>query len=277
MTVRKTLFKQAVDAMRPVAVCPVTAGLPTRLTRDGFAAACAGYIKKATEKRGPARFQAKKYAYCLECNGRIKPKELQIISMQLLKKEYAENGGGKMGNTKTVAGKCEVCGREKGKVQKNNGVMACSRCTTLQGFVNRNPDVVVQEMVRLGKGHHFKEYVNPEDDPLYMVVIRIRAALNRGDGVAFEDIPDPIVDLVERENTAAVKMFDTENALRKLQDDFDDLKREYDDQAKVIDGLCDEAIPTDLVRVADLVGDNKLLSAVNTLAGEIQRVRLTPF
>lgn len=110
--------------------CPVTSGLPTRMSAAGWVAACSA-----------RRESAKKYAtksWCGICQGRFRPQELEII-------EIGENMG-----TKKI-GKCESCGRTKTAVSHANNMSMCANCLTAYTAVRMRLEVVANAIRATGQ------------------------------------------------------------------------------------------------------------------------------
>lgn len=61
--------------------CPLTCGLPTRITEGGFARACAVRMARL-EKLAAVNSTDPHAAFCRECKGAKRPEELEIISME---------------------------------------------------------------------------------------------------------------------------------------------------------------------------------------------------
>lgn len=61
--------------------CPLTCGLPTRMTEYGFSKACAARLERI-KKLAEVSSTDPHAAYCRECKGENRPVELEIISME---------------------------------------------------------------------------------------------------------------------------------------------------------------------------------------------------
>ena len=63
-----------------VEICPVTSGLETRMTRNGFATMCAKF--RASAKKKENQNSADPHAkWCKKCRGKVHPVELEFIEI----------------------------------------------------------------------------------------------------------------------------------------------------------------------------------------------------
>ena len=143
--VYKSACKQTIEAMRVYPLCPVTGGVHTRMTEDGFMRACLVHLTKANipQKNGKASFLASTHAWCRICNGEQRPEELEIINL----KDFDKKGDNMPPKLKRA--KCAVCGKEDAMVSKNHGVLACSTCKGVQAKINSDPGSVMAEIKRI--------------------------------------------------------------------------------------------------------------------------------
>lgn len=128
--------------------CPITCGLPTRMTAAGFARACKAR-REMGEDRGGEPLQAsavaafkvrKKMDVCAECRGKRQPAELELI-------ELTE---GDMVVSKKNAN-CESCGKGKLNLSSCSGDVVCSSCAAVYGAINNRLPILAAAVRRLGK------------------------------------------------------------------------------------------------------------------------------
>lgn len=117
----------ASQLQRAVPGCPITRGLPTRMTRSGFKRLC-------------ERHRDQPDGYCKEvCRGERIPAELEFIDIP--------QGGEDMGSTKYTNGKCRVCGEIKSVKNSASGAQVCSNCDGLWRQVNNRPEKVLEALL----------------------------------------------------------------------------------------------------------------------------------
>jgi predicted metal-binding protein len=68
------------DQLQAVRICPVTNGLPTTMTLEGFKAAC----ERCREQDRHTYYAARgyKFTWCDVCQGKMLPKELRVMRLQ---------------------------------------------------------------------------------------------------------------------------------------------------------------------------------------------------
>ncbi len=71
--------------LRALETCPVTGGLPTAMTLDGFTSACTLIREQAKPSSWDKRCY--KQTWCDTCQGKKLPKELRVLSLEKLKKQ----------------------------------------------------------------------------------------------------------------------------------------------------------------------------------------------
>lgn len=74
--------KKTVQKLQSMKICPVTNGLPTTMTLDGFKEACERCREQ--DRHGWEESRAYKHTWCDTCQGNRRPKELRIISLEKL-------------------------------------------------------------------------------------------------------------------------------------------------------------------------------------------------
>ena len=75
---------KVVQQLHNIKHCPVTNGLPTTMTLAGFEAACDRYQER--DGHGFASHRAYKHGWCATCQGKQRPKELLLVSLEQLQK-----------------------------------------------------------------------------------------------------------------------------------------------------------------------------------------------
>lgn len=142
-----------IDRLVMIKQCPVTGGLPTKMTESGFAALCARQIENAGGwkynygKNKPRDGQT----WCQVCRGEQRPKELQLVDVQTLAQlpKPQPNKEPKMA-TKKVRGVCEGgCGQTL-QLSTNYGVKMCSTCGAAHSHVKNHAETVVAAIRRTG-------------------------------------------------------------------------------------------------------------------------------
>lgn len=132
--------------------CPVTGGVPTRMTRSAWDAVCAAMRTKLSARRRQVGFNVRTGvdpvpSFCSVCGGAVLPPELIIIS----------DGEAEEMAVQRKNGVCESCG-QKAALQTNRGSKLCSTCVSIRSQVANRPEVVAraardlskaEEMVRL--------------------------------------------------------------------------------------------------------------------------------
>ena len=130
--------------------CPVTHGLATRLSRDGFASAC-----DAKRTRGEESWQGDGMLFfkiCELCDGNHQPKELEIIDMP----------------KKIGTGNCGYCGKEGVELRNGYNTSLCASCYTIHSHANQRAPLVLDVLTRLHGREYLAQYlgepVPPQDN-----------------------------------------------------------------------------------------------------------------
>ncbi len=180
----KTVQAARIIRNRLAGRCPVTGGCVTRMTEESFLRVCGRHQELARKKAGNVGWGGPCSAqFCIECQGKHLPQELEIIDME-------ENMP-----SKKAEGKCDCCGKTK-RVKKVHGYMACSICEHLVRAVKNSPELVL----RLWGDAHGAEIGGNEEG----LADGIRQALNVPDDVASGELPGMVGDLMlERRQYAA--------------------------------------------------------------------------
>lgn len=135
-----TIPETTAQVIGAVKHCPLTCGLPTRMSRRSFDEACAAERRKQ-QQRGEEwgayghKSKARLKIRCEECRGKVPPAEITIISME-------EIMGGQ---SRLKKGKCALCS-ESGTVKSNHGLMVCTSCAAVQANINVRPQAVMRAM-----------------------------------------------------------------------------------------------------------------------------------
>ena len=101
--------------------CPITAGLPTKLSAESWEKTCATMRKPRPAYHGG--YPTVPHKICSLCAGKHRPEELEIIDM--------------------AQDTCGACG-EKKTLSNNRGKKVCSSCAALYGAANNRPELVLQ-------------------------------------------------------------------------------------------------------------------------------------
>jgi hypothetical protein len=103
------------------------------MTADGFARQC------AAKREGGNR-------YCLVCQGRERPPELEIIdpAEESAIKKHMDEGMGKIST-----GTCDNCKRKGIRVQAIKGEKICASCASLYGAIGNRPEAVERALAML--------------------------------------------------------------------------------------------------------------------------------
>lgn len=86
---------KVIKGLQGIKICPVTNGLPTTMTLEGFKAAC----DRCREQDKHQLYHAKtyKHTWCDTCQGKQQPGELRIVPLsQLREKREAKRRGQEM-------------------------------------------------------------------------------------------------------------------------------------------------------------------------------------
>ena len=123
--------------------CPVTGGVPTRMTEASFKRAYAGHRRQTGKTSYNYQIKERKVdlSACALCKGKKRPTELTIISDEEVRE---------MGKPVRNMGKSQNCG-ESSMVTKNNGLLVCSSCSSIQAAVNNRLEAVANAARSLHK------------------------------------------------------------------------------------------------------------------------------
>ncbi len=144
--------KHKAVGMQIAGQCPVTCGLPTRMTEGGFARACAAKQQQGGEYCDDPKNRASKQVFavrkklniCATCRGENRPAELEILTLSEVTV-----------GTKTKGQACTLCGKKDCQVAMNHGKEVCSSCSVLMAAVNLRPESVLAAINHLGKADFF--------------------------------------------------------------------------------------------------------------------------
>ncbi len=142
--------KKTIDKGVLIKICPITSGCPTKMSKDEAVRRCTANQKMAAEparKRiaGGTRYSLRPGKWCLVCQGKQWPDELEII-------DSTEVEGMA---TQRHKGTCDGCGTAGVVVGKNYKKMMCTVCNTAYASVNNRLPVVAAAVVELGKVSEF--------------------------------------------------------------------------------------------------------------------------
>lgn len=116
--------------------CPISLGLPTKMSKAAFEAACAQHRDSLiTGRTAEIRRIQESANPCPKCNGKV-PAEIEIIS---IKEQRAMA-------SKTVT--CEVCGEVK-SCHSNHNQMMCFGCISCRSLVRKKPEAVVDMLLEV--------------------------------------------------------------------------------------------------------------------------------
>ena len=69
----------------PTRQCPITSGRPTQMTAAQFERMCAHHQEQVDRRVGPFTAPASRVTWCAVCQGRLRPKELRLVSERTLR------------------------------------------------------------------------------------------------------------------------------------------------------------------------------------------------
>ena len=69
----------------PTRQCPITPGRPTQMTAEQFERMCQRNQELVDRKVGPFEAPASRVSWCAVCQGRLRPKELRLVSERTLR------------------------------------------------------------------------------------------------------------------------------------------------------------------------------------------------
>lgn len=124
------------------------------MTEHGFASACKIALSQAREalkKKSGFTLAAARLSRCLQCRGKERPPELQVVDLKVLdternsaqpKKEPEMSG-------KRQDGTCENCGRKNMTLTRLHGDLVCASCGNLFGAMANRPEAVEKALRKL--------------------------------------------------------------------------------------------------------------------------------
>lgn len=124
------------------------------MTEQGFASACRfalGQAREALKKKSCFTLAAARLSRCLQCRGKERPPELQVVDLKILdaernsaqpKKEPEMSG-------KRQDGTCENCGRKNMTLTRLHGDLVCASCGNLFGAMVNRPEAVEKALRKL--------------------------------------------------------------------------------------------------------------------------------
>lgn len=126
-------------------LCPISKGMPTKMTQASFETACARCRQEASKKQGTMshyteirRMWEKMNTFigrgCRECGGKM-PAEIEIISLKEQQDRMA-----------LESIRCESCG-ERQNCKMSNGRMLCSTCSLCLSLAGHHPEIVMQMLL----------------------------------------------------------------------------------------------------------------------------------
>ena len=124
------------------------------MTEQGFASACRfalGQAREALKKKSGFTLAAARLSRCLQCRGKERPPELQVVDLKVLDternsaqpKEEPEMSG------KRQDGTCENCGRKNMTLTRLHGDLVCASCGNLFGAMANRPEAVEKALHKL--------------------------------------------------------------------------------------------------------------------------------
>ena len=265
--------------------CPVTAGLPTRMSRSSFAVVCAAKRLAAIEA-AEVNKGSWQWSRCLECGGDDMPPELTLEEDIMAAKKY-------------IQGTCEVC-EKQANITKSNGRFVCSTCEHIVRAVRNKPDVV-RRLMRETYGDDSVDVAEIKEANASMenIIMEIKAAIGVLDDTPDGDLPGLIEDLMRERGEYAAEInkamraldcgLDEDlaevadrriGALRKLDKMYleaseraEKLERKLDKmRSGVTTSLEVKRGPADHLPITSLLTDKNLLAAINTLADALEEV-----
>jgi hypothetical protein len=147
---------EVADRLVELKQCPITCGRPTKMTESGFLALCERHrVEDGVWKYNHRRHPAEKKGWCQVCQGKQRPKELQLVSIAQLqrvervkKQQPKTTTNGDDMATKKVRALCEGgCGQTL-QVANNYGVKMCSTCAAAHSHVKNHKETVAAAIRR---------------------------------------------------------------------------------------------------------------------------------
>ena len=93
---------KTIRKLQAIKICPVTSGLPTTMTLEGFQAACER--SREADRHNYDSQRAYKYTWCDTCQGKKMPRELRIVSLDKLRAARKQQHKKKPENARTFSG-----------------------------------------------------------------------------------------------------------------------------------------------------------------------------
>lgn len=155
------------SVVRVMQRCPVTGGCPTAMSETAFARICQARRQEAAERT------TMNNGYCLVCQGKTRPAELTITTVQPVAKPVEVTMKQKKGDV------CASCGEPKA-LKSHLGEMVCSSCQLMRITCKNKPQVALQQLRKLAPGVLKGDQVDgPAEDTL---LAELREILDAGDG-----------------------------------------------------------------------------------------------
>ena len=189
--------------------CPVTGGVPTRMTEASFKRACAGHRRQTGKTSYNYQIKERKVdlSACARCKGKKRPTELTIITDEEVRE---------MGKPARNMGKCQNCG-ESAMVTKNNGLLVCSSCSSIQAVVKNRLEAVANAARSLGKGEELLTALVPSGSLAIKVTSELLQEISGIVGYQGED-PAALVAAVRQRVERPCASCDAEDVLGEIRE-----------------------------------------------------------
>lgn len=128
--------------------CPVTCGLPTRMTEKGFNNACKHQRTNLVAWNGYHK-KEERLTWCGVCRGKKRPAELEIIPLADLQQSTTK--GETMSPAKKRIGNCSTCAAKRTAVIDRMDRALCNNCVVAYTSVSQRLGTVIQAIVDMGK------------------------------------------------------------------------------------------------------------------------------
>lgn len=189
--------------------CPVTGGVPTRMTEASFKRACAGHRRQTGKTSYNYQIKERKVdlSACARCKGKKRPTELTIITDEEVRE---------MGKPARNMGKCQNYG-ESAMVTKNNGLLVCSSCSSIQAAVKNRLEAVANAARSLGKGEDLLAALVPSGSLAIKVTSDLLREISGIVGYQGED-PAALVAAVRQRVERPCASCDAEDVLHEIRE-----------------------------------------------------------
>lgn len=189
--------------------CPVTGGVPTRMTEASFKRACAGHRRQTGKTSYNYQIKEREVdlSACARCKGKKRPTELTIITDEEVRE---------MGKPARNMGKCQNCG-ESAMVTKNNGLLVCSSCSSIQAAVKNRLEAVANAARTLGKGEELLTALVPSGSLAIKVTSELLQEISGIVGYQGED-PAALVAAVRQRVERPCASCDAEDVLGEIRE-----------------------------------------------------------